>query len=73
MGRVTQELDLKQTQSGTAVLSFTLAVERQFVKQGEERQADFISCVAWRQQAEFISKFDENSTSSSIKTAATND
>ena len=57
MGRITQELDLKQTQSGTAVLSFTLAVERQFVKQGEERQADFISCVAWKNQAEFISKY----------------
>lgn len=57
MGRITQELELKQTQSGTAVLSFTIAVERSFAKQGEERQADFISCVAWKNQAEFISKY----------------
>lgn len=57
MGRITQELDLKQSQSGIAVLSFTIAVDRSFVKQGEERQADFINCVAWRQQAEFISKY----------------
>ena len=57
MGRITQDLTLKQTQSGTATLSFTVAVERSFTKQGEERQADFISCVAWRQQAEFISKY----------------
>lgn len=57
MGRITQELELKQTQSGTAVLSFTLAVEQSFAKQGEERKADFISCVAWKNQAEFISKY----------------
>ena len=57
MGRITQDLELKQTQSGTAVLSFTLAVEQNFAKQGEEKKADFISCVAWRQQAEFISKY----------------
>lgn len=57
MGRITQELELKSTQSGVSVLSFTVAVERNFVKQGEEKQADFITCVAWRQQAEFISKY----------------
>lgn len=57
MGRITQELELKQTQSGTAVLSFTLAVEQSFAKKGEEKKADFISCVAWKNQAEFISKY----------------
>ena len=57
MGRISQDLELKSTQSGVAVLTFNLAVERSFVKQGEEKQADFITCVAWRQQAEFISKY----------------
>ena len=57
MGRITQDLELKSTQSGVSVLTFSVAVERPFVKQGEERQADFITCVAWRQQADFISKY----------------
>lgn len=57
MGRITQDLELKQTPNGTSVLAFTLAVERSFSKKGEERQTDFISCVAWRQTAEFIAKF----------------
>ena len=57
MGRIVQDLELKQTQNGAAVLSFTIAVDRNFVKQGEERQSDFIDCVAWRNQAEFISKW----------------
>lgn len=57
MGRITHELELKQTPSGVSVLTFSVAVERSFAKQGEERQTDFISCVAWRQQAEFISKY----------------
>lgn len=57
MGRISQDLDLKSTPSGTSVLTFNIAVDRSFVKQGEERQADFITCVAWRQQAEFISKY----------------
>ncbi|MBQ7187449.1 MAG: single-stranded DNA-binding protein [Ruminococcus sp.] len=57
MGRITRDLELKQTPQGVAVLSFSIAVDRNFVKQGEERQADFINCVAWRQQAEFISRY----------------
>lgn len=57
MGRIAQELELKQTQGGVAVLSFSVAVDRGYVKQGEERQTDFIDCVAWRQTAEFISKY----------------
>ena len=57
MGRITQDLDLKATPSGVSVLQFSVAVERSFTKQGEEKQADFITCVAWRQQAEFINKY----------------
>lgn len=57
MGRITQDLELKQTPSGVSVLSFTVAVERNFSKQGEEKQSDFISCVAWKQTAEFISRY----------------
>lgn len=57
MGRITQELELKQTPSGVSVLSFSVAVERRYSKQDEEKQTDFINCVAWRQQAEFISKY----------------
>lgn len=57
MGRITHDLELKQTPNGVSVLSFSVAVERNYAKQGEERQADFIDCVAWRQTAEFISKF----------------
>lgn len=57
MGRITHDLEIRQSQGGIAVLSFTVAVERGYVKQGEERQTDFINCVAWRQQAEFIGKY----------------
>lgn len=57
MGRITHELDLKVTPSGVSVLQFNVAIDRSYVKQGEERQTDFIACVAWRQQAEFISKY----------------
>ena len=57
MGRITQDLELKSTPSGVSVLTFSIAVERNFAKQGEERQADFITCIAWRQQAEFIAKY----------------
>jgi single-strand DNA-binding protein len=57
MGRITKDLELKTSQAGTSFLSFTLAVNRQFVKQGEERQADFISCKAFGKTAENIAKF----------------
>lgn len=55
-GRLTTDPELKTTPSGTSVCSFTIAVERRY-KQGEDRQADFINIVAWRQTAEFVSKF----------------
>ncbi len=57
MGRITQDLDLRTTSGGTSVLTFNIAVDRGYVKQGEERQSDFITCVAWRQQAEFINRY----------------
>jgi len=57
MGRITQDLDLRTTPTGTSVLTFNIAVDRGYVKQGEERQSDFITCVAWRQQAEFINRY----------------
>ena len=57
MGRITADLELRSTTNGKSVLQFTVAVDRGYVKQGEERQTDFISCVAWGQTAEFISKF----------------
>lgn len=57
LGRITRDLELKQTPNGVSVLPFSIAVDRNFVKQGEERQTDFIDCVAWRQTAEFICKF----------------
>ena len=57
MGRITHDLELKQTQSGVSVLSFSIAVDRGYVREGEERQTDFINCVAWRQRAEFINNY----------------
>ena len=59
-GRITADPELKQTASGISVLSFTIAINRRFAsRSGEqaESQADFISVVAWRQTAEFISKY----------------
>ncbi len=57
MGRLTRDVELRSTPQGTNTCSFSLAVDRNFVKPGEERKADFINCVAWRQTAEFISKY----------------
>ena len=60
-GRLTADPELKQTQSGIGVVTFTLAVNRRFqsrsADQQQAQQADFISVVAWRQTAEFISKY----------------
>lgn len=55
MGRLTKDPELRRTGSGTAVASFTLAVDRDFGK--EEKKTDFINCVAWRQTGEFVSKY----------------
>lgn len=58
MGRLVADPELKQTQNGTSVCSFSIAVERSFAnKQTGERQADFINITAWRQTADFICKY----------------
>ena len=56
MGRLTADPELRTTPNGLSVTSFTVAVDRNY-KSGDERQTDFISVVAWRQTAEFISRF----------------
>lgn len=56
-GRLTRDVDLRYTQSGTAVGSFSLAVDRQFTNQQGEREADFINCVIWRKSAENFANF----------------
>lgn len=57
MGRLTKAPELRRTQSGTAVTSFSLAVDRDFKSQSGQRETDFIDVVAWRQIAEFVSKY----------------
>ena len=58
MGRLTRDPELRRTQAGTAVASFTLAVDRDFTsRDGGEKQTDFIDIVAWRNTAEFVSKY----------------
>lgn len=57
MGRFTRDPELRSTPQGISTCSFCLAVDRDFVREGEERKADFINCVAWRNTAEFISKY----------------
>ncbi len=57
MGRITHDLEMKQTPSGAVVVPFSLAVERNFKEQNGERQTDFISCVAWGKTAEHIGRY----------------
>ena len=58
MGRLTRDPELRTTQSGVSVTSFTVAVDRDFGgRDGGEKQTDFIDCVAWRQTGEFVSKY----------------
>ena len=57
MGRLTAAPEMKATSEGTEYCNFTVAVDRDFVKKGEERQADFISCTAWRATAAFVNKY----------------
>lgn len=61
-GRLTQDPELKTTPSGVSVCSFTVAVNRRAGKDGESK-ADFINCTAWRQTAEFISRYFHKSSS----------
>ena len=57
MGRLVRDPELRRTNSGTAVASFTIACDRDFKSDGGDREADFIECVAWRNTAEFVSKY----------------
>lgn len=56
LGRLTKDPELRNTQQGLAVCSFSIAVNRRFAKEGQQN-ADFINCSAWRNTAEFISKY----------------
>ena len=57
MGRLTRDPELRRTQSGAAVTSFSLAVDRDFKSQSGEKETDFLDVVAWRNTAEFVSKY----------------
>ena len=57
MGRLTRDPELRRTQSGAPVTSFTMAVDRDFKSQSGEKETDFIDVVAWRQTAEFVARY----------------
>ena len=57
MGRLTRDPELRRTGSGLAVANFSVAVERDFKSEAGEKETDFIDCVAWRNTAEFVSKY----------------
>ena len=57
MGRLCADPELRRTNSGTPVTSFTLAVDRDFKNQNGEKEADFVPVIAWRNTAEFVSKY----------------
>ena len=57
MGRLTRDPELRTTPNGISVATFSIAVDRRFAKSGEERKTDFFNIVAWRQTAEFVSKY----------------
>lgn len=62
VGRLTKDPDLKYTASGTAVSTFTLAVNRNFTNQSGNREADFINCVIWRKSAETLANYAHKGT-----------
>ncbi len=57
MGRLTKDPELKSTSNGVSRATFTVAVDRRFKSASGERETDFINCVAWRQNAEFVSRY----------------
>ena len=57
MGRLTADPELRTSSNGTSYCRFSIAVDRSFSRNGEERKTDFINCVAWRANAEFISRY----------------
>lgn len=56
-GRLVADPELKQTPSGVSVTTFSIAINRKYSKEREQKKADFIDCVAWRQNAEFITRY----------------
>lgn len=56
-GRLTANPEIKQTQSGVPVCTFSVAVNRKYTKEGQAQEVDFINCTAWRQTAEFLGKY----------------
>lgn len=67
IGRACNDIELKTTQSGVSVTSFTLAVDRAYTPKGQEKQTDFIPCVAWRNTAEFISRYFHKGSRMAVK------
>lgn len=67
MGRICADPEVRQTPSGVSVCRFTVAVDRNYTKQGEERKADFIDCIAWRNTAEFIGKYFSKGSSIAVQ------
>ena len=57
MGRLTRDPELRRTDSGIAVTSFTVAVDRDRAPEGQDKETDFLDCVAWRGTAEFVEKY----------------
>lgn len=57
LGRLTRDPELRSTQSGVSLCSFSVAVDRRYKSASGERQTDFINCTAWRQTAEFIARY----------------
>lgn len=57
IGRLVADPELRQTSSGASVCSFRIAVQRNYAARGTERQTDFLDIVAWRQQAEFVTRY----------------
>lgn len=67
MGRLVADPELKTTQSGNSVCTFRIAVDRSYVPQSEEHQADFITVTAWRKTAEFVSKYFQKGSMISVQ------
>ena len=57
MGRLTRDVEMRQTPNGVSLARFSIAVNRRFAGKDAQQQADFINCVAWRQTAEFVNKY----------------
>lgn len=67
MGRLVADPELKTTQRGNSVCTFSIAVDRSYTAKGEERQADFITVTAWRKTAEFVSKYFQKGSMISVQ------